>query len=383
MFVDLVDSEDVLKAVRTRGPMIPMDIRKFLGKGDSITIGAALSTLSSKNLVYATSVRMGSSSFYYVRGQENKLELLNKYLNDKDKRVFELLRQEKVLKDSNQEPLVRVSLRNIPDFAKKVELSYNGEVIVFWRWFLVREEDAIKLIRGEIQKKDLSSNPSPFASSNQFQADQTQQGQYHQHQNASQSQIQAQTNNQTRSDQQSDDQNIQHHSQNQTGSSNQKNFQESAPKTSTTDSGSGVKSQNVSAQQTPRSGGQASVSAEKVSVSDEQKTISEDIPDFDDAFFRQLKSFFNKNNINLKQAVMIRKNSDYEFVVELNTPFGATEYFCKAKSKKKCNEGDLSSAYLQGQNKRMPTVFITTGEITKKAKAKAKDEYKGLLVKEL
>ena len=350
MFVDLVSSEDVLRAVRTRGPMIPMEIRKFLGRGDSITIGAELSTLVKKGFVRATSVKMGGSPFYYVRGQENKLELLNKYLNDKDKRAFEHLREEKVMKDSSQEPLMRVSLRSIPDFAKKVELTRDSETVLFWRWYMVSEDDAIAIIRGDLKRRDVSEQ-SPASQMQSF---------------ASQSVSLAQS------------------------SSVQSKPAESLPRDDFIEEKEVAKKEvsegvaSLSVPDKPQVKPAPVVQSQKPKVSvEEQKTIEDDVPSFDDVFFSDLKKFFSSNNIKLKKAEMVRKGSDYEFVVEMNTPFGATEYFCKAKSKKKCNEGDLSSAYLQGQNKRMPTVFITTGEITKKAKQKAKDEYKGLLVKEL
>lgn len=322
MFVDLVSSEDVLKAVKARGPMIPLEIRKFLGKGDSITIGAELSTLLKKGMVKCTKVKMGGSPFYYVRGQENKLELLNKYLNDKDKRAFEQLRDEKVMKDSSQEPLMRVSLRSIPDFAKRIEFSNNEETILYWRWYMINEDEAISLIKGNIQKKDLSLKEEIEPKQEEQQET--------------------------------------------------KKEIEIEPKQQET-----KKEIEVEKKEEPEP------QKKQEPKQEQQQTIPEEIPEYDDEFFKQLNKFFNKNDIKIKNAKMIRKNSDYEFIVEMNTPFGNTDYFCKAKSKKKCNEGDLSSAYLQGQNKRMPTVFITTGEITKKAKTKAKEEYKGLLVKEL
>ena len=359
MFVDLVSSEDVLKAVTMRGPMIPMEIRKFLGKGDSITIGAELSTLLKKGAIRVTSVKMGGSPFYYVRGQEPKLELLNKYLNDKDKRAFEDLRDEKVLKDSSLEPLMRVSLRSIPDFAKKVELTRDNETVLYWRWYLISEDDALALIHGRIQKKDLSSLDNKESSQS----------------------APSQINSEPQVDVSKKEVEVENQAIIKTSlpesSSSQNQVVE--PKSDVAQNQE-REVEDIKEKKVPEKKERKQPSLEK------QKTIedvSEDVPDFDDAFFIDLKDFFNENNIKIKKAEMIRKGSDYEFVVEMKTPFGETEYFCKAKSKKKCNEGDLSSAYLQGQNKRMPTVFITTGEITKKAKQKARDEYKGLLVKEL
>ena len=348
MFVDLVDSEDVLKAVKARGPMLPLDIKRFLGKGDSITIGAALSTLLSKKALRCTKLKLGGSPFYFVDGQENKLELLSKHLNDKDKRVFEELRQKKVMKDASQEPLTRVSLRNIVDFAKKVEMTSNGEVVVYWRWYLVSEDEAISLIRGELQRKDLSFKEEVV---------EEQESEGHEAKDEDPEVVLGVEEDESKSGrdvvvEDQEDSVVEAEAEVEVVSEKKR---ESPPRREKKES-------------------------KKV---EEQTRIPEEVPDYDDDFFREIKSFLDDNGIRIKQAVLVRKGSDYELVVEMKTPFGKTDYFCKAKSKKKCNEGDLSSAYLQGQNKRLPTVFITTGEITKKAKQKAGEEYKGLLIKEL
>ena len=65
------------------------------------------------------------------------------------------------------------------------------------------------------------------------------------------------------------------------------------------------------------------------------------------------------------------------------TAVGNVDYFCKAKNKKKCNDGDLSSAYLKGQAKKMPVLFITTGEVTKKAENMLENEFKGMILKQI
>jgi hypothetical protein len=367
MFVDLVDLDDVLKAVQARGPVMPMDIRKFLGKGDSITIGAALSTLTSKGQVKFTNVKIGGSPFYYVKGQENRLELLNKYLNDKDKRTFEEIRQSKVLKDSSQEPLIRVSLRNIPDFAKKIELTNNDETVLYWRWHLISEDDAIDIIKGNRRRSDISEQPKQDNDNNQPSSQPVSNQQMnptHQSAQSSQPTKPAQLN-------------VQQASQSQSGNQIRSSSDEFISENKIVEENKVEENKNES------------LSEKRAVVKQELKKEKQEIIrqvsefNFDDDFFKDIKKFFDKNDISLKDAKLIRKGSEYEFVVSLKTPFGETDYFCKAKSKKKCNEGDLSSAYLQGQNKRLPTVFITTGEITKKAKQKASDEYKGLLIKEL
>lgn len=321
MFVDLVNNDDVLKAVQMRGPLIPMEIRKYLGKGDSITIGAALSTLVSKGLIKNTHVKMGGSPFYYVKGQEAKLEILEKYLNEKDKKTFQEIKEIKILKDNELDPLTRVSLRNIPDFAKRIELTNTqGEIKLFWRWYLITEEEAVNKITGKKQEQEIIEEP------------QEKKQEIIEEEKEETKIIQDRTREEPREE---------------------------------------IKKEE-----------EKPTKREKTNTK-EQTIIDFAIPEYEDEFYKTIKRFFQENQIKIKKAKQIRKNSEYELIILVKTPFGNAEYYCKAKSKKKCNEGDLSSAYLQGQNRRLPTIFLTTGEITKKAKEKINEDYKGLMIKEI
>jgi len=63
---------------------------------------------------------------------------------------------------------------------------------------------------------------------------------------------------------------------------------------------------------------------------------------------------------------------------------GDLSFFCKAKIKKAVNDADLSAAVIQGQLKKLPTLFLTTGELTKKAKGLMETELKKeIIIKKL
>ncbi|MBI5397830.1 hypothetical protein HZB03_00035, partial [Candidatus Woesearchaeota archaeon] len=47
------------------------------------------------------------------------------------------------------------------------------------------------------------------------------------------------------------------------------------------------------------------------------------------------------------------------------------------------NDGDLSSAYVQGQIKKLPVLFLTTGELSKKAEDLASREFKSMFIKRI
>jgi len=72
-------------------------------------------------------------------------------------------------------------------------------------------------------------------------------------------------------------------------------------------------------------------------------------------------SFFGKNSIEVLSFEIIKKNSDIEFIVEIPSPVGNLMYYCKAKSKARVSDSDLSNAYVKGQSKKLPVLFLSYG----------------------
>ena len=111
-FSFMIDKEHVLEVVRMKGLVVPSDlIRDF--RTDTFIIGAVLSDLVHEKKLNVTAVKIGGSPVYYPPEQKEKIQDLFRYLNEKDKTTYELLKQQKVLSDTEQTPIVRVSLRNI------------------------------------------------------------------------------------------------------------------------------------------------------------------------------------------------------------------------------------------------------------------------------
>jgi hypothetical protein len=65
------------------------------------------------------------------------------------------------------------------------------------------------------------------------------------------------------------------------------------------------------------------------------------------------------------------------------TAVGQMKYYCKAKNKKKSNDGDLSIAYLKGQSMSLPTLFLTPGDLSKHAAEMIGKEFKQLIFRKL
>lgn len=139
-----------LSCVERFGPLLPIQIAKELST-NLLFSGAILSELVSRKSILVTNVKKGGSPFYYVRGQEEKLQNLSGNLGAKEKEIYNLIKGNLVLMDNDLEPWQRVAIREIKDFALKVVYDFNENSYVFWKWYLLSEQEAISLIKEGIE----------------------------------------------------------------------------------------------------------------------------------------------------------------------------------------------------------------------------------------
>lgn len=156
--MDAVNKADELKSktldyVKRNGPVLPIQISREIGR-DSFFAGAILSDLFSSKQVLLSHAKIGGSKIYYVKGQEPKLEILYNYLPMKEKEAYNLLKNKKVLRDSEQEPSIRVALRSLKDFAKPLEINFGGSQEIFWRWHLIDDNEARNIAREDYFGKE-------------------------------------------------------------------------------------------------------------------------------------------------------------------------------------------------------------------------------------
>ena len=129
--------EKILSTIRMRGPILPVQVAKEINFSP-LFASAFLSELKDEDKIKISNMRVGSSPLYYLPGQEVMLEKFVPYLNQREKEAFQKLRQEKLLEDANQDPVVRVALRAIKDFAIPVKVRVDGEMKLFWKYFTIR-----------------------------------------------------------------------------------------------------------------------------------------------------------------------------------------------------------------------------------------------------
>ena len=301
----MIDENEVLSIVKERGPVIPREIVVELG-GDTFIVGAVLSQLVDAKKIKLSNTKIGSSPTYYVLGQEGKLQNLYKYLSEKEKKAFDIIKGKKIIRDSVTEPALRVALRNIKDFAKALEVNINSNREIFWKWYLLDKNEAETIIR-QILSKEMSVQKKPIEN---------------------------------------------------------------------------VKTENPKITDEPKQ--------QKIPLTEEelepQKEEPEKLKPKQQTLTKKsrlqtdVQNLFSEKNIEILETEVIRKNSDIEMIINIPSPVGKLKYFCKIKSKKKTNDKDLSSIYVEAQMKKMPVLYVTSGELTKKAQEKLEAEFKTITV---
>ncbi len=272
---------------------------------------AMLSELVSKNILKISHVKFGSTPLYYLPGQESRLQDFAKNLHEKEKRVYDLLMQKKILRDKIAEPVVRVALRNIKDFAVPLQVKINDNVEIFWKWYLLTNEEAAGIIKGIVKSDEPKKEVKPI--------------------------------------------------QETVVKKEQENPIEEKKE---------IKREELK-----------KVVPEKEVKKEEKKIFIDKTAE--DKFLNEVKRFFEKSNINLIEEKIVKKNSDLDLVIEVPSAVGSLIYYCKAKSKKRISDSDLSSAFVQGQLKKLPVLFLTKGELTKKAKEMLSKEFRNIKIKKI
>ncbi len=144
--------EKILSFVKLNGPILPVQASKSVGS-NILFSAAVLSELVATGHVVFTNMKVGGSPLYYVKGQEVKLQSFMNHLGEKPKKACLDLQEKKIIRDHECEAWERVALREIKDFAFQMTVKHDDESIeTFWKWYLLDEEEAKKIIGGLIEE---------------------------------------------------------------------------------------------------------------------------------------------------------------------------------------------------------------------------------------
>lgn len=330
-----IDRRDrIIQLIRLKGPVIPSQINKEVNL-DILFASAALGELVDTNILKVSGLKIGGTPLYYLPGQEARLQQFSSKLNEKDKRAYDLLRQQRILRDSELTPLVRVALRNIRDFAKPLNVNINNNTEIFWKWYMLTNEEASMLIR-----ESLTIQPEQKAISQERAAASADMPQQILKQDVAAKIPDKLIAAEKLAEKQPSSENLKQYTQ-----------------------------QRLMREKTKKEG--------ELKERETEKTRQ------DDKFLRKLIAYFSENRIEVIEQKISRKNLEIDFLIKVPSSVGMLNYYCKAKNKQRVNDGDLSSAYLQGQEKKLPILFLTTGGLTKKAKEMLDAGFKGMSIKNI
>ncbi len=329
-------TDRVKQLVRMRGPLIPSQISKEIGT-NILMASAILSELTSKGDVKISSVKVGGTPLYYVQGQEQKLQNYTASLQLKEKEALEQLKANGVLRDHSMEPAIRFALRQIKDFAKPIEANSDGNIELFWKWYMLPNEEAeyaIKKMLGYTEEKTV-----PDA--------------YQQAKHELMIEPVAGT---------------------------------AATQTTLTAPATAAVALSPPPSPAPKQQPQQPLTSIPETVQKRRRQQpAQRATAADDSFAKGLAEFFTKNNIEIETDLSEAKpkKSEREYVVLLSSSVGKLRHYCIAKSKKTITDADISSALVHGQLKKLPVILLIKGELSKKAQELLAKDVGAVIVKKI
>ncbi len=421
--------DEIFELVKERGPVLPGQIAKLM-KMDSLLASAYLSELVSSKKICISSTKVGGSPLYYALGQEIKLQDYRQNLDENEQKAYDLLKKDKVVNDADLGPLMKYTFRSIKDFA--VPLKVNKKDI-FWKWYLIPNDGAVELIKAKVKQP---AKPTIVVKKEEVKRDEIKEEKKEEKKEKPKTVVEPKKEQpapappKPKVEEQKPEVSVTVE-------------QKPAAKEPLKEKPKVEKTQrelSSAVHQKPK------VSAEKEEVKkavvqetlmdpafkhleefkrkkeeefakreedlrqqleierkvfvEELKKQAEEVKKkleeerlqkeeevkkqvLDDTFFIKIRTFFDENKIKLESYELIKKGKELDFVITVPSAVGEMRYYCKAKDKKKVNEGDLSTAYLKGQSLALPVLFLTTGELVKRASEMIGKEFKLMLVKKL
>lgn len=401
----------VFDVVLEKGPLLPAEIVREVNirtgqTTDMFFVGAILSEHMSSKQMKMSNAKVGGSKLYYCPGQEPKLIRLYDYLHEKSKKAFDQLKENHVLRESSLDPVIRVAMKDLKDFAVPIEVKLR-ENEIFWKWFTTPMDEAQDLIK-QMMQTEISSLKQERAEKRKDYLEKAQQ--------KKQELLDSDTthlfdikNKSSKNNLKSNGDTSKSISATSTYGNNKdsgfilssgqnlkipkpkdliddkkrsEDIKKEEPKISKSNSSENSDSSSMlkpiartvskAKSKSPLKPKQEFISKSSPSSSSKdsdetQSTLLNSEEVIEDSYMLRTISYFQKNNIDVVSSSLLRKNSDCEFEVKINSQFGQLHYYVYSKDKKKISETDLSYAYVRSQNKNLPLCFISPGELTKRA----------------
>jgi len=153
----------ILAIINEKGPSLPVQLSREMAMSP-ILVSAIIAEMHDHDLLKLSNMKVGGSPLYYVLGQEEKLDAFAKFLPQKEKETFELLKKNQILEDEKVMPAERVALRSMKDFAVPIKVTDANSERIFWRFHTFSEQDSMskihELLRFEKPKLQINAEKS-------------------------------------------------------------------------------------------------------------------------------------------------------------------------------------------------------------------------------
>ncbi len=320
----------VIAYIAQHGPAVPNQIRQALAAQDNFVVGAVLSELAGSGKLALTRLTHGTSKFYYDPKHPELLEALGVHLGEKDRRAFELLKEQRVVRHSELSALNRAAIAVIADFSRVLPVETPTGEERFWRYYLVSEDEAFDMIvarwfPSHVQKKE---SKSPEQTPQAIEPPQTKVI-------VAPEPVSALATAPT---------------------------VEAAPVAVT--AAPITKQKTRKASKLEKRTADTALETKKPKVASSTKTKR--APAAPSDFSQGIADYFGVRNIKLDEDLGSTK-IEMTALVRVPSAIGEMRYFCKAKTKKITTDGDLASAFLEAQSRGLPLLYLAAGTLSKKS----------------
>ena len=373
----MLDQDKILNFLKVTGPTLPTKVAKNINT-DILLASAHLSDLSSQGKVKISKLKIGGSPLYYLPGDESQLyNFASGNINPKDLLVLDELKEKKILRESNLELIQRVGLRNLPDFAVPLNVRVSDKIELFWKWHLSSNDDANQMIGTMLTGV---KETVPLEEVPEIEEKVVEQIEEVEESNEEAVEVEQEV---------PEEQEVESEVVKETKQEQEASIKEEAKPIEEEELKEKEEEKPVTESKDSESSDNPAEVKEEVKLKEKQKKLTEEKKPAEekkpflqkvkekitrkkkkvvvDDFSPQVQSFFETLRIMIENKDIIRKNSEINYFVKVPSAVGHIIYFCKAKSKSKCDEKDLSTAYMEAQVKKLPLLFLYTNEITKKA----------------
>lgn len=323
--------EAILNFIRYHGPVLPVQIAKHVNT-NILFASAMLSELVSNKNLKISHASIGGSPLYFLAGQEELMDSrLSISLNGREKEVYKTLKEKKVLREKDLEPWQRIAVKSIVDFSKLINVKINEGIENFWKFHLVTDEEAKKIISSMMEGIE-----------------------------EKQQQVQEIVNN------------IKEEElivQQQSEVLQEKKQEELQPKP-----------QEIIIEEKPKKIIKQKIEQKLLEPKIEIPKIKKEVKRTDTNFYNDIMEFMKNNKVEILKEEIVKKNKEFDFIVNINSGFGKLRYLVKAKNKLLINEADVSMAFSEGQLKKMPVILLANGKTNKKANLLIEQKMQGQLI---